>query len=65
MPNDDIYKCVITPNVRRIKLRSIKWHAKFVAFTPAIESFSIGPDGNPDGNTRVIIHGKTVFTKAP
>lgn len=58
------FKCVITPNVRTIKLRSSKCHAKFVPFTPAIESFSVGPDGKPDGQQSIIIHGKTVFTRA-
>ena len=63
--SDELYKCVITPNTRTIKLRSIKWHAKFIAYTPAIEAFSIGPNGKRDGQQSVIIHGKTVFTKAP
>ncbi len=63
--SDDLYKCVITPNVRTIKLRSIKWRPKFIAYTPAIESFSIGPDGKRDGNTEVMIHGKTVFERVP
>ncbi len=63
--SDELYKCVITPNVRTIKLRSIKWRAKFIARTPVLVSYSCGPDGKPDGNTEVMIHGKTVFTRIP
>jgi len=56
---------VITPNTRRIKLRSNKWHAKFIAYTPVIEAFSLGLDGKRDGKTSVILHGKIVFTREP